>query len=291
MSAPVLRRRLLGAESPLNCAMVSDGAFNRASLGGGEAQAELRDALGLDPEAKAGLDRVFATSPGKLRDEIASIVEGWAARVSPALADRSMTLIERDVTPKEGLLRVTGARDALRVFTNGVDIDPTGWATEVVVIPTVALRPFIAPVSGAPPCCSWSRSPTRRWTPSPVVRRCGWSRRRPPSVMSCGCGSCTSSAAASERPRSLPTSSAWTARASTTTSESFDRPGWSRSSPRTPSPGGMHGAPTALIVRLLRWRPTSARARWASAPTHASTRSAMSVIQRLGLPSPASISK
>ena len=32
------------------------------------------------------------------------------------------------------------------MFTNGVDIDPTGWATEVVVIPTVALRPFIAPV-------------------------------------------------------------------------------------------------------------------------------------------------
>jgi DNA-binding transcriptional ArsR family regulator len=59
-------------------------------------------------------------------------------------------LIERDVEPKEGLLRVTTPRDALRVFTNGVDVDPSGWADEIIVVPTVALRPFIAPVeSGA----------------------------------------------------------------------------------------------------------------------------------------------
>jgi DNA-binding transcriptional ArsR family regulator len=32
------------------------------------------------------------------------------------------------------------------VFTNGVEVDPSDWADEVVVVPTVALRPFIAPV-------------------------------------------------------------------------------------------------------------------------------------------------
>ena len=126
MPAAALRRRLLGAESPPNRAMVSDGAFNRAILGDAKAQAELRKALGVNAEAKAGIDRLFATGPGKVRSEVASIVEDWAARVSPAFADRSIALIERDVEPKEGLLRVTGPRDALRVFTNGVDVDPTG---------------------------------------------------------------------------------------------------------------------------------------------------------------------
>jgi DNA-binding transcriptional ArsR family regulator len=36
--------------------------------------------------------------------------------------------------------------EPLRVATNGVDFDLAGWATEIVVIPSLALRPFIAPV-------------------------------------------------------------------------------------------------------------------------------------------------
>ena len=146
LPAAGLRRRLLGAESPPNRAMVSYGAFDRASIGDVAAQAELRAALALNPEARAGIDRLFATPPDELREEIAGIVEDWAARVSPAFAERSLALVERDVEPKAGLLQVTWPRDALRVFTNGVDLDPTDWATEIVVIPTVALRPFIGPV-------------------------------------------------------------------------------------------------------------------------------------------------
>jgi DNA-binding transcriptional ArsR family regulator len=37
-------------------------------------------------------------------------------------------------------------REALRIATNGVDFEPAPWATDIVVIPTVAMRPFIAPV-------------------------------------------------------------------------------------------------------------------------------------------------
>ncbi|HKQ17006.1 MAG TPA: winged helix-turn-helix domain-containing protein [Solirubrobacterales bacterium] len=141
-----LRRRLVGAESAPNRAMVSEGAFDRALLGDREAQTELRNELAVNAQARAGFDRLLATHPAKLGEELASIVEAWATAVSPAFASRSMALIERDVGPKEGLLKVTAPRDALRVFTNGVDVDPGGWATEVVVIPVAALRPFIAPV-------------------------------------------------------------------------------------------------------------------------------------------------
>jgi DNA-binding transcriptional ArsR family regulator len=149
MPAAKLRLRLLGAESAPNRAMVSDDAFERAIAGDRSARAELRKALGVNPPARAGLEHLLDTDPEACRTEIASIVEAWAAAVSPAFAERSLALVERDVTPKEGLLRVTAPRDALRVFTNGVDIDPTGWATSIVVVPVVALRPFIAPVEWA----------------------------------------------------------------------------------------------------------------------------------------------
>ena len=126
--------------------MVSDGAFDRALLGDPGAQAELRTRAGRQRAGQGRHRRLLAAHPGKLGEELASIVGSWAERVSPAFAARSMALVERDVQPKEGLLKVTAPRDALRVFTNGVDIDPTGWATDVVVVPVVALRPFIAPV-------------------------------------------------------------------------------------------------------------------------------------------------
>ena len=146
MPAARVKRRLLGAESAPNRMMLSEGAFDRALRGERAARAEVRKALAVNPPARAGLDHLLETDADEVRREISSIVETWAASVSPAFAARSMALIRRDVMPKEGLLRVTAPRDALRVFTNGVDIDPTGWADSIAVVPVVALRPFIAPV-------------------------------------------------------------------------------------------------------------------------------------------------
>jgi hypothetical protein len=146
MKPAALRRRLLGAESVPNRAMVSDGAFDRALAGDAKARRELRRALGVDAASRQSIDRLLSSAPAAVREDVASIVEAWAAHVLPAFWSRARTLIERDVEPKQGLLHVTGPRDALRVFTNGVDVDPRDWATEVVVVPTVALRPFIVPV-------------------------------------------------------------------------------------------------------------------------------------------------
>jgi DNA-binding transcriptional ArsR family regulator len=56
-----------------------------------------------------------------------------------------MAAVSRDVDAKERLFRSRPGRDALLVATNGIDLDPATWATDIVVIPTVALRPFIAP--------------------------------------------------------------------------------------------------------------------------------------------------
>ena len=144
--AEALRRRLLGAESPPNWAMVSDGAFDRALSGNRRARAEVRRTIGLNPPARQSIDRVLTTDPESLRDEIVSIVEDWRSRVFPTFADRANSLVRRDLGAKQALFRQVPEDEALRVSTNGVEFDLAGWATEIILIPTVALRPFIAPV-------------------------------------------------------------------------------------------------------------------------------------------------
>ena len=144
--AEALRRRLLGAESPPNRAMVSDGAFDRALSGNRRARAEVRRTLGLNPPARQSIDRLLTTDPESLKDEIVSIVEDWRSRVFPTFADRANSLVRRDLGAKQALFREVPEDEALRVSTNGVEFDLAGWATEIILIPTVALRPFIAPV-------------------------------------------------------------------------------------------------------------------------------------------------
>ncbi len=139
-----LRRRLIGADSGHIRAMASDGAFERALAGDAAARTELRSALRLDTAERRAFDRVLATDPNALRDDIAGIVDDWSNRVSPAFAERARTLTERDVANRERLFRDLSTQEALRIVTSGVEMDPRGWATEIVVIPTVALRPFIA---------------------------------------------------------------------------------------------------------------------------------------------------
>ena len=144
--ADALRRRLLGAESPPNRAMVSEGAFDRALAGNRRARAEVRQTLGLNPPARQSIDRLLTTSPESVRDEIVTIVEDWTSRVFPTFAGRSSALVRRDVEAKQALFDGVPVEEALRQSTNGVEFDLAGWATEIIVIPTVALRPFIAPV-------------------------------------------------------------------------------------------------------------------------------------------------
>lgn len=146
MKPGLLWQRLIGAESAPSRHMVSQGAYDRAIAGDAAARAEIIEELGHNASARQSIERLFATPPALVHAEIAAIVETWAKRVYPAFAEAALTLIGRDVEAKGRLLADTSAREALRVATNGVEFDPAGWATEIVLIPTVALRPFIVPV-------------------------------------------------------------------------------------------------------------------------------------------------
>ena len=142
----VLQRRLLGADSAPNRAMVSTGAFDRALAGDGDAQAELRTAQRPNRSARQSVERLLVTPPEAIRGDVCGIVEGWAERVFPAFAEEALAIGARDIASKERQLKVSSGRDLLRVALNGVEVEPTPSVRAVVVVPTVALRPFVAPV-------------------------------------------------------------------------------------------------------------------------------------------------
>ncbi len=145
LDAASLQRRLLSAESPLNRTMVSDGAIERAIGGDAGARAEVRSAFGLDRTARQAIDRVLGLQPAALRAELMGIAADWARDVFPRYATDALAAIERDRTTKEDQLSRRPGRAVLTDATNGVVFNPSSWVAEVVIIPTVALRPFIVP--------------------------------------------------------------------------------------------------------------------------------------------------
>jgi DNA-binding transcriptional ArsR family regulator len=126
--------------------MVSPGAFDRALAGDVAARIELRGTLGLNPQGRDSINRLLTTPPDAVQTEIVSIVKAWASRVLPQFATDALVIIGRDVAAKEELVKTLPGRSVLEIATNGVDVDPAAWATDIVVVPTVAMRPFIAPV-------------------------------------------------------------------------------------------------------------------------------------------------
>lgn len=146
MRPAALAARLLGADSPPNRAMLSRDAFDRALAGHAAARSEVIDALGSDPAARQSVERLLTTRPEFVQAEVAAIVETWAQRVFPAFSEAALGLIERDIGAKERIFARTPRAEALRIATNGVQLAALGWADEIVVVPTVALRPFIVPV-------------------------------------------------------------------------------------------------------------------------------------------------
>jgi DNA-binding transcriptional ArsR family regulator len=146
MAPDAVRRRLLGADSAPNRAMVSDGAFERALAGEPASQAELRAALGPNRSARQSIDRLLSTPPEAVQEAIAGIVEDWAERVFPALAVDALAIVARDVVAKVRQLAGQPGRDVVRMAMNGVDVEPMPSVTECVVVPTLAMRPFVAPV-------------------------------------------------------------------------------------------------------------------------------------------------
>jgi hypothetical protein len=145
MRPALLWQRLIGAESPGTRSMFPRGTFDRAIAGDSLARTEIAEKVGHDAATRQTLDRLFATAPALIQAELAALLDAWAKRVFPAYAEAALVLVARDLEHKERLLGSVGPREALRAYTSGVDLEPDPASTEIVVIPTVAMRPFIVP--------------------------------------------------------------------------------------------------------------------------------------------------
>jgi DNA-binding transcriptional ArsR family regulator len=145
LDAPALQRRLVGADSPLNRTMVSDGAIERAIDGDDEARTEIRSAFASDTVGRQALDRLFSLSPEEGATELLAIISDWAERVFPALAVDALAAVERDRIGKMELLAHRSPQAVVSAATSGVTFTPSPWVTKIAIIPTVALRPFLVP--------------------------------------------------------------------------------------------------------------------------------------------------
>jgi DNA-binding transcriptional ArsR family regulator len=146
MEPRALQLRLLGADSQLNQTMVSDGAFERAVAGEPGARRELLTELAGNGAGRNAMRRVLDASPVELRNMIAGIVREWATSVLPAFADAAWSVIERDAEGTSAAIASRSPAAVISLVTNGVTYEPPRWITSMVVVPTVALRPFVIPV-------------------------------------------------------------------------------------------------------------------------------------------------
>ena len=145
MDGGALRRRLIGADSPMHRAMAPGGAFDRALEGDPVAVAEVHAALDTDRSTRPALDRVLTLEPNALRAALLAIVSDWAESVFTRLSADALAAIDRDVAAKRSMLATHSGPTVLEAATGGVTFRPSAWVDKIVIVPTVALRPFVVP--------------------------------------------------------------------------------------------------------------------------------------------------
>src|SRR4051794_18652969 len=146
MPPEALRHRLLGAAAPPNQAMVSSGAFDRAIEGDAAALAELLAAMGVNRAARTTMTRLATAPPAETKAAVVDLVTAWATSVYPAFAEAANEVVRRDVEARRRRLEHADPRAAVREALNGVELHPGPWVEEIVLVPTVAMRPFVIPI-------------------------------------------------------------------------------------------------------------------------------------------------
>ena len=145
MDPAAFQRRLLGADSRMSRSMVSDSAIERAIEGDRAARAELLQAIAIDRGARQAVMRVLDGRPSEVRAELVEIVRDWARTVFPTLSPGALAVVARDVERRTACLDARGPAAAVTRATRGVAYDPPAWIQAIVLVPTVALRPFVIP--------------------------------------------------------------------------------------------------------------------------------------------------
>ncbi len=140
-----LRRRLIGADSPMYRDSLDPDDVERAASGDARARARLRAVLGESRAGRREVDRLLRSDPRALQLELVDVLAGWGERVFPRWGPEAMAAIGRDVEAKAELRSRTSARELIAAATVGLRFEPAAWVEQVVIAPSVAIRPFVVP--------------------------------------------------------------------------------------------------------------------------------------------------
>ena len=139
-----IRRRLIGADSSMGGG-VDDELIEAGAQGDAHARARLHAILGDEPAMRRSVDRLLRNAEDLAR-EVTAVLESWTERVFSRWGPEVLPILARDVAAKTALLASSSPAAVVAAATNGLAFEPAPAVREVVLAPTVALRPFVVPV-------------------------------------------------------------------------------------------------------------------------------------------------
>jgi DNA-binding transcriptional ArsR family regulator len=141
-----IRRRLIGADSPMYRDALDDALISRAASGDAPARARVHAVISDDRATRRSVDRLLRAAAGDLRRDLGDVLARWRDRVFPRWGPDAVAAVRRDVTAKAELLARTSPAELVSVATAGLAFQPAEWVRQIVIVPVVALRPFVVPV-------------------------------------------------------------------------------------------------------------------------------------------------
>ncbi len=115
-----------------------EATIERAAQGDGDAVRELFATL---PHASR-IGAVLEREPEQMREDIASVIERFAAAVEPVLAPRQVVL-DRDAAATRALAKTMSPDRLVEKVTNGITFEMRPQVSGVLLIPSVSIRPWV----------------------------------------------------------------------------------------------------------------------------------------------------
>jgi DNA-binding transcriptional ArsR family regulator len=114
----------------------------QATHGDRAAQEQIIDRICDDDEEKEALSQVFAVTPEETRRRLLEVLRGWDTEVFRAQEPEVMPILARDAEAKRRLIGTMPVERLVEVATNGVQYTAEAGIRRVILIPSLAFRPW-----------------------------------------------------------------------------------------------------------------------------------------------------